>query len=200
MTGPTHRQYSVTWAFLTAALIYEFGLSQINYYVYLVILLMTSKIGAKFPDVDHSWQNVSEKTVPNWIINKLIHLTGGRHRSWQTHSIDILVIVTAGCWYGLAYITREGIISTLDFEIVNIIVLGFLSGWWSHMISDMLNGAGVRLFCWRKKKVDLVPKKLFKLRFNTGNEWEAFCYRTTKLLNMGLGVIAVLYPILRQLI
>ena len=92
MTYPTHRQYAICFAFLTSMLVYKYSLSEINYYLALPIILMASKYGALFPDLDHIWQNVKEKTVPNWIINKLIHITGGKHRSWQTHSIDILAI------------------------------------------------------------------------------------------------------------
>ena len=73
-------------------------LTEINYYLTIPVLLATAKYGALFPDVDHTWQNVKEKTVPNWIINKLIHLTGGKHRSWQTHSIDIVAMFTLLVW------------------------------------------------------------------------------------------------------
>ena len=89
MTGPTHRQYSICFACLAAMLFFTMGISHVNYYLALPILLSASRAGALFPDVDHNWQNVSDNTVINKIINTLIHLTGGKHRSWQTHSIDI---------------------------------------------------------------------------------------------------------------
>lgn len=199
MTGPTHRQYAISWGFIAAIIIYELGLSQINYYLALVIILMTAKQGAKFPDVDHNWQNVSEKTVPNWIVNKLIHLTGGKHRSWQTHSIDILLIISILAYAVPKMLFSKGILSNINLEVVHIIMIGFLSGWWSHMFADMLNSVGVRLFCWGKIKVKFVPKQLFGMRFNTGNEWEAFCYKSTKIINLGLGFISVMYPIIRNI-
>ena len=37
------------------------------------------------------------KTTFSRIINILIHITGGKHRSWQTHSLDIWT------WYSLFY-------------------------------------------------------------------------------------------------
>ena len=92
MTAPTHRQYSICFALIANMLLYIYGITEINYYLALPIMLMASRSGALFPDVDHNWQNVKDKTVVNWFINKLIHITGGKHRSWQTHSIDIVVI------------------------------------------------------------------------------------------------------------
>ena len=60
-------------------------------------------------------------------------------------------------------------------------LLGFSSGWLSHIISDMMTGAGVRLVCWSKFKVSFVPRKFLWLRFNTGNEWEEFNFFIIKL-------------------
>lgn len=195
MTAPTHRQFSIGFAFIAAMLLYAYGITQINYYLALGILILTSKYGALFPDVDHSWENVKEKTIPNWIINHIIHLTGGKHRSWQTHSIDIVVIVSI-CSYVIPMVLfTRGMITDINREVLSIILLGFSSGWLSHTFSDMLTSAGVRLFCFRKKKVCLVPKKIGNLRFNTGHEWEAFCFRAAKTINIILGIVCLLFPL-----
>ncbi|MBO5387970.1 MAG: hypothetical protein J6A59_07520, partial [Lachnospiraceae bacterium] len=84
MTGPTHRQYSVCFGAIALMLIYRLGITEINYYLAMPIILTTSRFGAQFPDFDHEWQNVGDKTVVKRLINILIHLTGGKHRSWQT--------------------------------------------------------------------------------------------------------------------
>ncbi len=36
--------------------------------------------------------------------------------------------------------------------------------------------------------------RLGNIRFNTGNEWEAFVYKTTKTLNKVIAFIALVYP------
>ena len=194
MTGPTHRVYSVLFAFLTTMLFYKHGVTTIGYYQTLLIVLTFSKSGALFPDLDHNWHNIGVKTVPNKIINTLIHVTGGKHRSWQTHSIDICIIFTV-----LSYIIPNKLyemnkITIANKEVTVLILLGFASGWISHLFSDMLTSAGVRLFCFINYKVALVPKKIGNLRFNTGNEWEAFNYKAISVTNKIVGFISLIYP------
>jgi membrane-bound metal-dependent hydrolase YbcI (DUF457 family) len=196
MTGPTHKQYSVTFAFLANILLFYYGITEINYYLALPIMLLTSKYGALFPDVDHAWQNVKDKTVPNWIINKIIHLTGGKHRSWQTHSIDICALFTVAAFFVPKILFKYDKISLVNMEVMSIILIGFASGWVSHIFSDMLTSAGVRLICFLKVKIALVPKHIGKLRFNTGNEWEAFCFKSTRIINIVLGIFAIIYPLI----
>lgn len=196
MTGPTHKQYSVCFAFITSMLLYKHGLTQINYYLALPILILVSQYGALFPDVDHHWASVKNKTVPNWIINKAIRLTGGKHRSWQTHSIDIVVIATIVAYYLPNILLTSGKITTVNKEVLSILMLGFVSGWLSHILSDMMTSAGVRLVCFNKYKVRLVPKSIGSLRFNTGNDWEAFNFKVVRGINLVLGFIATIYPLL----
>lgn len=194
MTGPTHKQFAVCGAFIAAMLIYKLGLSEVNYYLALPILILTSKYGALFPDVDHHWKNVHDKNVPNWIINKIIHSTGGKHRSWQTHSIDIVLVASLLTYFIPSTLYLTGRITSVNKEVMSIIMMGFMSGWISHTIADMLTSAGVRVLCFRKFKARLVPKAIGSLRFNTGHEWEDFNYKVVKWLNMGLGTICVVYP------
>lgn len=195
MTRPTHKQYSVCFAFITMMLFYEYGVTQINYYIALIIILKAAESGALFPDVDHSWQNVSEKTVPNKIINTLIHITGGSHRSWQTHSWDISIIFTAIAYFLPKYLYYVGKLSVVNYEILSLLLLGFASGWISHLFSDMLTSAGVKVICFVDFKVKFVPRKLFGLRFNTGHGWEEFNFKVMKVLNVFLAVICIVYPL-----
>lgn len=196
MTYPTHKQYSVSFAFITSMLLYKYSMTTINYFLAVAIILMSSKYGALFPDLDHSWRNVKEKTVPNWIINKLIHATGGKHRSWQTHSIDIVIIVTTVCYMAPNIMLSRGLIDVINKEVLNIILLGFCSGWISHIIADMSTSAGVRLFCWNKKIIKFVPNHIGKLKFNTGNEWEDFVCKCVRVINIFLGLACIIYPFL----
>ena len=194
MTYPTHKQYAIGFAFIATMLIYWIEVSQINYYMTLGIMLLTAKYGGLFPDIDHSWQNVKEKTVPNYIINKIIHATGGKHRSWQTHSIDIVVLVTALSYIMPKILLDRGIIDNVNKEVMYIILLGFSAGWISHLVADMMTSAGVRLLCWRKQTIRLVPKKIGSFKFNTGHEWESFVYRLTRIINIIKGAVSIIYP------
>lgn len=196
MTYPTHKAFAIGWIAIGNLVLYRTGITEINYYLALIIMLQIGKYGALFPDIDHHWQNVKEKTVPNWVINKLIHLTGGKHRSWQTHSIDITVACTIAAFLVPNKLYELGKISIVNKEVLSIVLIGFCMGWLSHIFSDMLTSAGVRLLCISKKKVALVPKQLMGVRFNTGNEWEEFVYRVVKTLNIIIGIIILAYPIL----
>lgn len=194
MTGPTHRQYSIGFAYIALVIIYSFGLTEINYYLALPIMLVVSRAGAAFPDIDHNWQSVADKTTLNRIINFIIHITGGRHRSWQTHSIDICVYYTVASVLVPKLLLDNGWIDKINYQVLLILLLGFAAGWISHLFSDMLTSEGVRLICFLKFKIKLVPKKIGKLRFNTGNEWEAFNYKVVKILNIFLAIGCLVYP------
>lgn len=193
MTAPTHKQYAVTFALLGAMLL---PITSINYYLALVVLVTFSKIGGLFPDVDHSWDNVKEKTVINWVINKIIHLLGGKHRSWVTHSWDIALVFTGLSIWVPYYLNSLNSITVLDKEILTLILFGIALGWCSHLFSDMLTPAGVRLLCMSNFKMKLVPKKLFGYSFSTGTDWELFIQKLQKVINVLLGVVALLYPII----
>lgn len=195
MTGPTHRQYSICFAYLVLMLFYAMGISSINYYMSIPIVLMAAKAGALFPDVDHDWSNVHDKTVMNKIINTLIHVTGGKHRSWQTHSLDICLVYSLASWFVPNILYSNGIISAVNKEVMVLLLVGFASGWISHMVADMLTSAGVRVFFWWKFKLRLVPKKLGPLSFNTGHAWEAFNYKVMKMMSIALGLVCLIYPL-----
>lgn len=194
MTGQTHKVYSILFAFLTSIILYHINISNINYYMILIIILLVSKRGAVFPDLDHNWSSIGDKSVPNKIINTVIHITGGKHRSWQTHSIDICTIFTLSAYFIPNYMYNIGKITEVNKEVMLILALGFASGWISHLFSDMLTSGGVRLICFLKFKVKFVPRQIGKLKFNTGNEWERFNYKTISILNKIIGLISLGYP------
>ena len=195
MTASTHRRFSVSFALLGALLI---DINTVNYYLVIVLLVTFSKFGGLFPDLDHHWHSVKEKTDLNWIINKILRLTGAKHRSWQTHSWDIAIIFAIIAWTlpEILY-TKYSVISVVDKEVIKIMLLGYSLGWFSHLFGDMLNNAGVRLVCWNKFKIKLVPKKLFSLKFKTGEDWESFCSSFEKYINRLLGILVVIYPLIK---
>lgn len=195
MTGPTHRQYSICFAYIAMIIVYSLGISEINYYLALPVMLTMSKAGALFPDVDHTWRNVSDKTTLNRILNFIIHITGGKHRSWQTHSIDICALFTAASVVVPNKLLEYEIWDKTNVQVLSILWLGIASGWISHIFSDMLTSEGVRLFCFLKFKVKFVPRRIGKITFNTGHEWEQFNYKIIKIINIFLAIGCLLYPL-----
>lgn len=201
MTGPTHKRYSVSFVCIAMIITYMLGWTTKrfdtrvpNYYIALIIMLPISKIGAKFPDWDHDWENIGDKNAVSFAVNKLIHLTGGKHRSWQTHSADIVFWLTVASIIIPERLGENGILSVTNEKMVQVTLLAFMSGWISHMIADMMNGVGIRLFCWNRFRIKFVPKKIFRFRFNTGEEWEDFNYFVAGKINIVLGFIALTFP------
>lgn len=155
MTYKTHREFSVSFVIIANALMWKLGILDINYYISLIVLILFGKQGALFPDVDHIWRNVKEKTILNKVINTIIHITKGTHRSWQTHSIDIWVISLIG-----SILASYNYLNGNNRTVMTLVIIGFWAGWFSHLFSDMLSSDGIRLFCWSKKiKLKLVPKQ-----------------------------------------
>lgn len=194
MTYPTHKAFAVCWVLLGNIILYNSGITEINYYLSMIVMLHIGKYGALFPDIDHKWEYVKEKTLVNKVINRVIHATGGKHRSWHTHSIDIALLCTFISYKLPSLLLRGGAIDIVNAELLKIIMIGFCLGWLSHLFSDMLTSAGVRIIHVADIKIALVPKMLGKLRFNTGNEWEQFVYSATRVMNIVVGVVAMIYP------
>ena len=194
MTYLTHKRFAVWMAIISCMFLYSHGMQHVNYYLALIVMIQFSKVGALFPDVDHQWKNVKEKTAVNWVINKIIHLTGGNHRSWQTHSIDIMLAFCIASFWLPSYFLSIDCITAVDKDLMHVVMVGFATGWLSHIIADMLNNTGVRIVFWNKKKVALVPKSLFGMKFKTGESWEGFVSTVTQVMNVIVGLISIIYP------
>lgn len=195
MTYITHKKFAVWFGIIGAMMVYMNGLLEINYYLNLIMFITFSKIGGLFPDIDHQWHAVKEKTVINFILNKLIMLTGGKHRSWQTHSLDIALIFSLLSYFIPKIIYNKGILNIVDMELTYTIFIGFSLGWISHLVSDMLTSEGVRLLCFVKKtRIALVPRKFLWLKFATGEVWESFIFRVIQVINVIIAVIAIILP------
>lgn len=159
MTAITHRRFSIGFAYIAIVLLYSLGHSLVNYYLAIPIMLSASHYGAKLADVDHNWDSVKDKTVSNKIINTLIHLTGGKHRSWQTHSWDIIILVTIASIFVPELLLHYGKITAINKEVASLLFIGVSCGWISHGIADMMTSAGMRITCLSKVKVAFVPKQ-----------------------------------------
>lgn len=183
LTGPTHRVFSVAFALGGAYVLTNLGRIEVNPVVATPVYLMTARYGALMPDVDHNWNSVADKTFPNRILNVFIHLTGGRHRSWQTHSLDIYFL-----FLGILWFFPVEVLYSIGWDTINVgllLLYGFMLGWGSHLFSDMLTPRGVRIFCWCKFTLHLVPKWAM---FATNSRWEDLCYVFMKRFNVVLGL------------
>lgn len=194
MTARTHKEFAITFVFLSTFWIYSHEVVNLNYYSLLIIMLAIGTKGALFPDVDHTWKNVKEKTLFNRVINIIIHMTGGKHRSWQTHSIDVCLISGIVLWALNYRFFTLGKFNELNYQVNEIILMSFYSGWISHLLSDMLTVGGVYILCLGKKNVKLVPRRIGKLEFKTGDKWELFVYKVTNKINIAMSVFALIYP------
>lgn len=159
MNKITHRRISVGFGYIVVALLYLYGMLKINYYEAFIIIVTISQVGARFPDYDHIWKNIADRDAVKFVINKIIQMTGGRHRSRHTHSIDVF-IVTGICMYLINYLMFD---TEVNLSVGLTIVTGFICGWASHLFADAMTMDGIYLFCWSSIKVRLVPKKLSRM-------------------------------------
>lgn len=196
MTARTHKEFAIGFTCVATMVLYKYRVLEINYYLMFAIMMGLCTKGALFPDVDHAWQNVKEKTVVNWTLNKLIHATGGKHRSWQTHSLDICLFswFFIVAWLNGMYEAEK--LSALNYQVGLLILNAYYTGWISHLISDMLTIGGVYILILKKKKIKFVPRKLFGIEFKTGGSWEQWVYKSTVKINAILTVITLIYPLI----
>lgn len=194
----THSLYAVGFSLLFGPLIYLCGFSHVNYWVMLVILAVFGKEGAKWPDCDHSsWNSVKEKTPFYWVCNRLIVMTGGKHRSRHTHALLSCVLFLCLSAVMPTVMAETGVLSFLDSQLVMVCALGFGAGWLSHLVADALNTDGIWATPWSKKRFSLVGKGTI-VKYNTGGGWEKFCQALAGKFNVvcivavvGFGVVYV---------
>ena len=197
MTGRTHKRISLGCAYLGCLLIYlfkPFGLAFENllgYYIVMAVCVEFCKEGTLFPDLDHSWQNLKEKTAVTKFINIIIHILGGKHRSRHTHSWDICLLASALGMFAIYHFLQESTYFMLYFTAG----AGFFAGWITHLFADMLTADGVYPIFFAKKKIAFVPKKFFGIVFKTGDKWEDFVFKLATFLEWLFCISACLGPI-----
>ncbi len=196
MTALTHKQFAISWVLIGNMILSMQDLSQINYYLSMIIMVQIAKYGALFPDIDCAWHSVKEKNGYTRVMNFLIRITGGKHRSWQTHSLDLALLMLLIAYWLPRHLYQYGVINSLNMEVSQIIMISFAIGWLSHLFSDMLNAEGVRVFCFLKFRLGLVPKQFMGIKFKTGEEWEKIVLRFTKILNVIIWFIALILPLI----
>ncbi len=194
MTAATHKQFAIAWVLIGNAILSMQELTQINYYLSMIIMVQIAKYGALFPDIDCAWNSVKEKNGFTRIMNFLIRVTGGKHRSWQTHSLDLALLMLLAAYWLPRHLCQYEVINVLNMEIFQLIMIAFTIGWLSHLFSDMLNAEGIRILFFLKFHLALVPKQFMGIKFKTGEEWEGLVLRFTKMLNLVIWLAALALP------
>lgn len=185
MNGQTHEQFAIGFAVTSAMVMRAASLTELNKYSCVVIGLPFVLAGAKFPDYDIKWDSIGDKNMIKFAINKLITLTGGKHRSRHTHSVDIAIIALI-LGIGInSILYNKRLITYMDSSIINLTVVNFVLGWISHLVCDMLNPSGIYLTAFYPKiKLHIVPKKILWIDCGTGGVWEGLVYKVAWVLNI----------------
>ena len=186
MQGQTHRVGGVLAALAGYTILESNGLliSNINPLLQLAIIYPFAVYGSVLPDLDHHWDSCPSKDVVSFGINKFLHIGRGlekmglkkfggaidaKHRSWQTHSLILLMGMVVALWF-----TVKAGAETANIVIIKLMLSGLILGVLSHLILDAITPQGIWLLIpsmIRRKKttLHLVPRTKF---FATGNRWE----------------------------
>lgn len=141
----------------------------VNPLLQLAIMYPASQYGSTFPDNDHHWEAVGNKSPVNWVVHKILHLSKPKHRSWQTHSI----LFTGALLLMLFTLVSLGDRiwsdpTATDWILMRLLAYGFILGVVSHLVADFINPSGIHLY--PGYKIRAVPRTSF---FATGGVWES---------------------------
>lgn len=166
MTGKTHKAGGVLCALVGVQIINSYTnlQSDISPLIQFCITYPFCMWGSTAPDLDHDWSNVEDKNPINYAINKGLHIfnelyekaemlgqekrlkllktLSARHRSWQTHS-DLTLVILMLLRYLLIDKVLNGFGSSVDVDILILIINGLILGTGVHLFLDMLTRAGI---------------------------------------------------------
>ena len=170
MLGKTHHAGGTAVALLAFEVMRAKGwlIPDCNEFVQLLMMYPFDSFGSVFSDLDHGPDSIPSKDPVAIGINKLLRLSGSKHRSWQTHSL----LVTGGfCFLLFALVfagnSLIGVTGAIEWAFLRLAVIGFVAGVSSHLFLDAFTTAGIHI--WPGLKLRFVPKKSF---FATGGTWE----------------------------
>lgn len=166
MTAKTHMVGGIALASAATTLtgIYE-PYSAASVITWGIAFLAPATIGALAPDMDHGNSKAANTNILTKIASIIIRITCG-HRG-MLHSPFFLAILGI-----IGYLITE----IYPFELLREVIVGFLIGYGSHLIIDLLNASGIPLLfplLWEKEGIKRVPKKQHLLRLPEGGivEW-----------------------------
>lgn len=167
MTGKTHKVGGMLCAVSGFILLRNSNmlLPNVNEFIQLAVMYPFAMWGSTAPDLDHHWESCPDKTLPNYMVNKALHITkplmkltesnkssgiykfakmmNASHRSWQTHSDLTLLLVILLLKSVLSGTIGGGVFSKLDLLFLTLMVTGVLMGIVAHFILDMLTPSGI---------------------------------------------------------
>ena len=173
MMGKTHKTGGMFCAVAGFLLLKHNNLllSDVNELVQLAVIYPFATWGSTLPDTDHDWESCPDKGVPNYLINKVLHLAtpvyrrldstlsyheksrsilfkfakifSASHRSWQTHSDITLLAVLYLLYKVMSGSIGGGTLGGVDTTILTLILAGISIGVTAHFVLDMLNYVGI---------------------------------------------------------
>lgn len=157
MMGKTHKAAGALGMLLAFGFLESKGylLADVHPLVQLMVMYPACSWGSTAPDLDQGADAIPEKTPVSMLIHKLIHIGKVRHRSWQTHSPWMFLLICALLWSGWFALVHFGIGSDFDLIILRLILTGFSVGFATHLIADAFTYQGIPLG--NKKWLRLVP-------------------------------------------
>lgn len=176
MLGKTHHAGGTVAALVAFEVMRSKGwlIPDCNEFVQLLIMYPFASFGSIFSDLDHGADSIPSKDPVAIGINKVLRMTGAKHRSWQTHSL----LVTGGfCLFLFALVflgnNLIGVSGAIDWACLRLATIGFICGVLSHLILDAFTTAGIHI--WPGLKLRFVPKTH---AFATGGLWEKIVFYT----------------------
>lgn len=176
MLGKTHHAGGTVAALVAFEVMRSKGwlIPDCNEFVQLLIMYPFASFGSIFSDLDHGADSIPSKDPVAIGINKVLRMTGAKHRSWQTHSL----LVTGGfCLFLFALVflgnNLIGVSGAIDWACLRLATIGFICGVLSHLILDAFTTAGIHI--WPGFKLRFVPKTH---AFATGGLWEKIVFYT----------------------
>ena len=149
----------------------------VNEFISLAVMYPFCSWGSIASDLDHGKDSIPDKDPVSIAINKVLRLTGAKHRSWQTHSIlvtggflfllNALWVLLGVCLGTDKWSGTPGVLNANDLAILHLMIMGFTVGVISHLVLDALSTAGIHIIPGLKFR--LVPPKP---AFATGTSWE----------------------------
>ena len=174
MLGKTHHAGGTVAALLAFEIMRANGwlIPDCNETIQLLMMYPFASFGSIFPDLDQNDDAQPSKDPVAIAINKVLRLTGAKHRSWQTHSLLVTggfcFLLFALVFFGNAFL---GVTGAIDWAFLRLASIGFIAGILSHLILDAFSMAGIHV--WPGFKVRFVPKSS---AFKTGGKWETIVF------------------------
>lgn len=188
MLGKTHHAGGSLAALVAFEVLKSKGLliPDCNEIVQLMMMYPFASFGSIFSDLDHGPDSIPSKDPIAIGINRVLHILGAKHRSWQTHSL----LVTGGlCSLIFALIllgsSIYGDIYVIEWAFLRLAMIGFICGVGSHLILDSITPGGISV--WPGFKLRFVPKSSF---FATGGKWETFIFYI-----LVIGIVVLMFKI-----